>query len=230
MEMVGNISSDDAPSLSRPAGISSPRSIHAILLAAGQSRRMGAFKPLLPFGASTVIEACVENMRAGGVDKVVVVVGHRGEELRATLARFEFARFAINEESGSEMAVSIARGVEAVPDDVGAVIIGLADYPAVPSGEIKRLIESYRNNAARIVQPEWEGRGGHPILIDLDYREELLNLDPIRGLRSFFEAHRADVLRVPATSQYVTRDIDTWDDYSKLHVEIFGFEPPRVAR
>ena len=57
--------------------------IAAVLLAAGRSRRMGAFKPLLPFGGVTVAEACVASLRAGGAGEVVVVVGHRGGEVRA---------------------------------------------------------------------------------------------------------------------------------------------------
>jgi molybdenum cofactor cytidylyltransferase len=59
--------------------------LSAILLAAGRSRRMGAFKPLLPFGARTVIETCIDNLRAAGVTEIVVVVGHRGAEVRARL-------------------------------------------------------------------------------------------------------------------------------------------------
>ncbi|HEX8354014.1 MAG TPA: NTP transferase domain-containing protein, partial [Pyrinomonadaceae bacterium] len=60
--------------------------IAAILLAAGRSRRMGAFKPLLPFGGVSVVEACVAALRGAGVAEVSVVVGHRGEEVRAALA------------------------------------------------------------------------------------------------------------------------------------------------
>src|SRR5919198_358687 len=91
-----------------------PESIAAVLLAAGRSRRMGAFKPLLPFGGVSVVEACVESLREAGVREVVVVVGHRAEEVRAALDGLPFVRFAVNDQPGSEMGVSIARGVEAV--------------------------------------------------------------------------------------------------------------------
>src|SRR2546423_3930664 len=83
--------------------------ICAILLAAGRSRRMGASKPLLPFGRQTVIEACIDNLRAGGVERVVVVVGHRGDEIVERLA-YPSVSFAFNRDAGSEMNVSIARG------------------------------------------------------------------------------------------------------------------------
>jgi molybdenum cofactor cytidylyltransferase len=204
--------------------MSADETIAAVLLAAGRSRRMGAFKPLLPFGGVCVAEACVSALRAGGAGEVVVVVGHRGAELRAALARAG-VRFAVNEEAGSEMGVSLARGVEALTAGAGAVLVALVDQPAVPPAEIRKLIEERRRTGARLVLPEWRGRGGHPVLIDLAFREELLSLPPEKGLRALFDAHRAEVLRVPAASPYVARDMDTWDDYVALHAEVFGSPP-----
>jgi molybdenum cofactor cytidylyltransferase len=199
--------------------------IAAVLLAAGRSRRMGAFKPLLPFGGVTVVEACVANLLEAGAREVVVVVGRRGEDVRAALARETSVSFAVNNEVGSEMGVSVARGVEAVSDEAGAVLVALADQPAVPPHAIESLIEARARTGARLILPEWLGRGGHPVLIDLSLREELLSVVPARGLRSLFDAHRAEVLRVEADSPFVTRDMDTWDDYVTLHAEVFGVPP-----
>ena len=200
--------------------------IAAVLLAAGRSRRMGAFKPLLPFGGVTVAEACVANLRAGGVGEIVVVVGHGGADVRAALAHVEGLRFAVNDVAGSEMGVSVARGVEALSDKAEAVLVALVDQPAVPPSEIERLVEARRRTCARLVLPEWEGRGGHPLLVDLSLRDELLSVVPEQGLRTLFDAHREEVLRVPAGSPYVTRDMDTWEDYVTLHEDIFGTPPP----
>ena len=199
--------------------------LSAILLAAGQSRRMGAFKPLLPFGGRTVLEACVGNLLAAGVGEVVVVVGHRGAEVRARLAHMP-VRFALNAEAGSEMAASIARGVEQLSEEAQTVLIALGDQPAVTPDIIGRVLEAHRQLGARFVVPEYEGRGGHPVLIDLAYRAELLSLDPARGLRALFERHRAEVRRVSVVSPYVRRDMDTWADYCALYKEIFQVLPP----
>src|SRR5215212_9513642 len=116
-------------------------SVAAVLLAAGRSRRMGAFKALLPFGRRSVVETCVANLLEAGAFEVVVVVGHRGEEVRAALACEPRVRFAVNEVEGSEMGVSVARGVEAVSDEAKAVLVALVDYPAVPPGSIESLME-----------------------------------------------------------------------------------------
>jgi CTP:molybdopterin cytidylyltransferase MocA len=199
-------------------------SISAILLAAGRSRRMGAFKPLLPFGGCSVVEACVSNLLASGVEEIVVVVGHRADEVRERLAHLPL-RFAVNDDAESGMGVSIARGIEQISSDAEAVLLALVDQPAIPPEVISFLITERKRTSARLVMPEYEGRGGHPVLIDLSFREELLNLDPQRGLRGLFDAHRAEVLRARVASPYVARDMDRWDDYRALYLEIFGTEP-----
>lgn len=134
---------------------------------------MGAFKPLLPFGGVTVVEACVESLRAAGARKVVVVVGHRAGEVRAALAGEKCVRFALNDEPESEMGLSVARGVEALGVETEAALVALVDQPAVPKAAIAGLIEARRRTGARLVVPEWEGRGGHPVLVDLSLREEI---------------------------------------------------------
>lgn len=211
-------------------GMSAFRIPHsAILLAAGRSRRMGAFKPLLPFGPErTVIESSIANLRAAGIDEIVVVVGHRAEEVRARLRHLPL-RFAVNDEAESEMSVSIARGVAALSAAARAVLIALADQPAVPPETIRSLLAAWHEgkNARRLIVPEWQGRGGHPVLIDLAFRDELLHLDPQRGLRALFAAHRSETLRLAVASPFVARDMDTWEDYRALHREVWGTLPPR---
>ncbi|MFL6283590.1 MAG: NTP transferase domain-containing protein [Pyrinomonadaceae bacterium] len=201
--------------------------VAAVLLAAGQSRRMGAFKALLPFGGRSVVEACVANLREAGACEVVVVVGHRGEEVRAALAGLTGVRFAVNDDAGSEMGVSVARGVEAVSVDTRAVLVALVDQPAVPPCAIESLIEAHARRGARLILPEWRGRGGHPVLIDLSLREELMSVVPASGLRALFDAHGKEVLRLPANTPFVARDMDTWHDYVALHMEAFGVPPKK---
>ncbi|HEX8475157.1 MAG TPA: nucleotidyltransferase family protein [Pyrinomonadaceae bacterium] len=199
--------------------------VAAILLAAGRSRRMGAFKPLLPFPRErTVAEACIENLRGAGVGEIVVVVGHRAAEMRERLAHLG-VRFATNAEAESEMGVSIARGVELVSDEADAVLVALVDTPAVAPESIRKVIEARRRERARLVVPTFAGRGGHPVLVGLEFREALLHLDAEKGLRALFEAHAGEVLRLEVASPYIARDMDTWEDYRALYAEIFGYPP-----
>jgi molybdenum cofactor cytidylyltransferase len=199
--------------------------IAAILLAAGRSQRMGAFKPLLPFGKQTVIEATIDYLRKGGVETIVVVLGHQAHELQEHL-KDRPVRFALNPDPDTAMTASIAAGIEKIPAS-GATLVALADHPAVPPSVVSTLISQWQNGSKLLI-PTWQNRGGHPVLIDLQYRAELENLDPHHGLKAFFEAHRGDVKRIPVDSPFIARDMDTWDDYTALHQEVFG-EPPRVA-
>jgi molybdenum cofactor cytidylyltransferase len=184
---------------------------------------MGAFKPLLPFGDRTVIESCINNLLAAEVEDIVVVVGHRAEDIRERLKDLPVT-FAVNPDPGSEMSASIARGVQGASSAARSVLIALVDHPAVPAGTIKTIIDEWRRGAP-LVQPEHGGRGGHPVLIDLVYRDELLALDSKSGLRGLFAKHRTEVRRLPVESPYVARDMDTWEDYEGLHEDVFGVPP-----
>lgn len=206
----------------------SPKSANlvAVILAAGQSSRMGAFKPLLPFGKTTVIEHTIDYLRRGGIETIVVVVGHRSAEIKAHLQNTDLI-FANNPDADSAMAASIFYGVRALPDEASATVITPVDHPAVPAEVVARLIQEWLAGA-QLVIPTNGARGGHPVLVDLRFRNELLNLDPARGLKSFFDAHRGELKRVPVNSNYIARDMDTWDDYRSLHQEVFGVLPMKA--
>jgi CTP:molybdopterin cytidylyltransferase MocA len=201
--------------------------VAAILLAAGQSTRMGAFKPLLPFGSTTVIESCIDYLQRGGAESIVVVLGHRAEAIKERL-QGSAVLFALNPDPESEMGASIACGVRELPPDCQATLIAPADYPAIPPEVVAALINSWRTRSQKLLAPKYEGGSGHPVLVDLCFREQLLTLDPQRGLRGLFDEQRAQVLRVPVDSPFIARDIDTWEDYRALHQEVFGSEPPEL--
>jgi len=186
---------------------------------------MGAFKPLLPFGKKTVVEACINYLREGGIGNIVVVVGHRPDDMREQLKTSSLS-FAINPDPRSEMSASIACGVLQLPETTPATLIALVDHPAIPVSVVTALRMEWEKGA-RLVVPTWEKRGGHPVLVDLSLRRELLTLDPARGLKGLFDRHRAEVRRVPVESPYIARDMDTWDDYSALYEDVFGAEPPQ---
>lgn len=185
---------------------------------------MGAFKPLLQFGESTVIETCVAAFHSAGIDRVVVVVGHRAPDVRAQLENQQVS-FVLNPNHDSEMSESIALGINCIDADMKAVLILPADHPAISPEIIGLLVEEWRRTGALLIQPEYEGRGGHPVLIDLIYRQELTSLNAQTGLRSLFDQHREKVYRLPVTSPFIASDMDTWEDYCELHLAVFGRKP-----
>ena len=185
---------------------------------------MGAFKPLLPFGKTTVIQSCVNYLKAGGVGTIVVVVGHRADEVRQHLNHASVL-FAVNPDPSSEMSDSIRCGVEMLPSNALAVLLALVDHPAVPPEVVTRLINEWMGGV-KLVIPTWQGRGGHPVLVDLSYHKELQALEPRRGLKSLFQNNSQSVGRIEVASPYIARDMDTWDDYTRLYSDVFGQPPP----
>jgi molybdenum cofactor cytidylyltransferase len=123
------------------------------------------------------------------------------------------------------MGASISAGIRELPETAQATFIALVDHPAVPATVVSTLLGEWKSGA-RLVIPTWQSRGGHPVLIDLDFRAELTNLSERGGLRALFEAHANDVKRVPVNSPFIARDIDTWDDYRALHAEVTGRPAP----
>lgn len=184
---------------------------------------MGAFKPLLPFGHKTVIESCLTYLREAGIEDIVAVLGHRADEVSDVI---KDVTVAINPDPNSEMGASIAAGIRAVNDDMRCVLIALVDHPAVPATVVSKLIDEWKSGA-RIVIPTWQNRGGHPVLVDLTLKNELLNLDRTGGLRELFK--KCDARRIPVDSPFVARDMDTWDDYRALYEEALGHPPPNAT-
>ena len=185
---------------------------------------MGAFKPLLPFGNKTVIECCIDYLREGGVETIVVVLGHRAGDIRKKITGVTFA---VNPDPSSEMGASIAAGIEQLPATAEVTFIALSDHPAVPATVVSHLIDEWKKGA-RLIIPTWQGRGGHPVLVDLSFKAELLNLGSKQGLRALFDAHSEAVKRVSVDSPFIARDMDTWDDYRALHEEATGQPAPEL--
>jgi molybdenum cofactor cytidylyltransferase len=189
--------------------------IWAVILAAGESRRMGTQKLLLPFGETTVVEAVVRTALASGVDRAVVVLGADREAIRARLEP-RGVDFAVNERFADGMLTSIQAGFRALPPEAEAAVIMLGDQPFLPPSVVDTVIQGLRESGKGIVIPVFRGRRGHPVLVDLKYRAGVLSLDPADGLRRLLRGHADDVAEVEVEDPNILRDLDTPEDYSGL--------------
>lgn len=188
--------------------------IYAIALAAGESRRMGEFKQLLPFGDKTVLQAVVDRLLASRVNGVLVVLGCRADEVRATLADRP-VRFALNPHYARGMLSSVQTGVSALPPDATAALICLGDQPSVDPAVVDRVIEAHRRTGKGIVIPTSGGKRGHPALVSLRYRDEILSLSGEPGLKVLMRGHPEDTLEVEVGRPEILDDMDTPKDYQK---------------
>jgi molybdenum cofactor cytidylyltransferase len=188
--------------------------VSAILLAAGESRRMGSFKQLLPLGGKTFVECCVDNLLASKAGEVLVVTGHREADVRAALAG-RSVRFAHNPEYRAGMSSSIKHGIAELRDDTQACLIALVDQPEISVDILNLVIDAYLTEAPLIVVPTYEGRRGHPIVLDLKLRKEILEMDPRAGLRQVVGLHREQTRFVEVSTETVLLDFDTPEDYRR---------------
>ena len=186
--------------------------IWAIILAAGESKRMGRQKLLLPFGRNTVIETIVRTALDSSADGTLVVLGADQDEVRQALKTYP-VRLAVNEDFALGMLSSIQAGFQSLAGGVRAALIMLGDQPAIPAEVLDDLIAAYRSEGLGIVIPVHGRRRGHPVLIDMKYRAEIMGLDPEVGLRQLVLAHPRDVLEVEASTPAVLADMDVPADY-----------------
>jgi molybdenum cofactor cytidylyltransferase len=176
---------------------------------------MGEFKQLLPVGGKTFVECCVDNLLASRAGEVVVVTGHREEDVRAALEGRP-VRFAHNPHYRLGMSESIKRGVAAIAPDARAVMIALVDQPLIGPEIIDQIIYAYETRDSLVVIPTFEGQRGHPVILDLGLKREILEMDPNRGLRQVVQAHERDTLRVRVSNRAVLLDFDYPEDYKRL--------------
>ena len=186
--------------------------VSAILLAAGVSKRMGEPKLLLPLGNSTVVEQTIDNLLGSRVSEVIVVLGHRAEEMIKAIANRP-VKIVVNPIYHQGMSTSIVAGLNLVDSKAQAVMLALADQPFINSKTINRLIEEFFNHDKRIAIPAHQGRRGHPIIFSMKYKGELLELKGDIGGREIIRGHPDDILEVTVDSSSINIDIDNMGDY-----------------
>lgn len=188
--------------------------IWAVVLAAGESRRMGQAKLLLPFGEATIIETVLRTVVSSRADRALVVLGGYREDIEPKVRNFAVKRV-VNENYREGMLSSVQSGLAALPGSARAAVFVLADQPGVPVRVIDSLIDAYNRVKKGIVLPVCREKRGHPLLIDLKYRREIEALPPDLGLRGLLREHPDDILEVPAPDLAVLVDIDTPDEYGR---------------
>ena len=197
-----------------PPGAQKPEPVvDAILLAAGQSTRMGARNKLLePIGGEPMIRRVAAAVRSAAIRRLVVVTGHQADRVRDTLSRLD-CLFADNPDYPSGMGSSVAAGARAVfetSDPPDAAIVCLGDMPDIAPAMLDALIANYDPQAGRtIVAAASGGQRGHPVLWDRRFADDLASLGGDTGGRDILQEHAGQVVTVEMDDDAVLRDLDT---------------------
>jgi molybdenum cofactor cytidylyltransferase len=190
--------------------------IHAVVLAAGRSSRMGdrVQKLLLPFGGQAVIQRVVGEVCRAPIDRTVVVLGADRDRVRSVLADTP-AQFTTNPDPTGDMLSSVRCGLREVPRDCDAVLVALGDQPGISCNVVTRMVEHFRPGERDIVVPTCDGDRGHPLLFDGGYRGEVLERYDDLGLRGLLRAHPDRVRELETGDPAVLSDIDYPVDYRR---------------
>jgi molybdenum cofactor cytidylyltransferase len=190
------------------------REIWAIILAAGESKRMNSPKLLLPYKGRTMIEAVIENVLASDIENIMIVLGSSGDAILDTIKNLDI-KHCYNSNYKDGMLSSVKFGFRSIPDSFHAAVVFQGDQPMIPSCVINELISAWKMSGKGIIIPVFNKKRGHPILIDRKYKHEIEKLEINMSLNTVSGRFREDVFEVEVESPDILRDIDTEEDYLK---------------
>jgi CTP:molybdopterin cytidylyltransferase MocA len=186
--------------------------ISSIILAAGESSRMGEPKALLDWGGEPLICHEVRQLRDAGVDEVIVVLGHEADRIHRSMARAQ-CRVMLNPRFFAGRAGSLRIGAKAVNRDASAILVANVDQPRTEDF-LRALLAAHRPEAAA-TRPAHQGRTGHPVVVAGRLRDEILAAgEANEGLRGILRTHASEVVDVEL-GELALLDMNTPAEYEE---------------
>ena len=206
--------------------------ITAIVLAAGTSTRLGMPKQLLDYQGRPLIRHVVKTILSSQVQDIIVVVGSRAEKVSEALKGLPI-RIVINEAFADGQSTSVKKGVSALQKGSAllegstlmeesfqkGVLFALGDQPLLKTETIDLLIQEF-NTHAGIIVPYYQGTRGNPVIFAEKFLPEFQLLSGDTGAKEIFRRYQEEIHRLDVEDIGVIFDIDTWEDYNRLNLEI----------
>lgn len=189
--------------------------ISAILLAAGESTRLGEVKALLPWQGQTILQRQIEALTQAGAVDIVVVLGHQAERLAPLVKTMPRVKVVRNAHYREGKTTSIKAGLKAVDPASGTILILGVDQPR-SAATLAALLEHHRGAGALITIPVYRGQGGHPAVFSASLIPELMVItEEQAGLKAVVYRPGREIERVEMPSMEVLLDINTPQDYER---------------
>jgi len=190
--------------------------ISAILLAAGQSKRMvGENKLTKEIKGIPLIKLSVKNILASSIDELIVVLGHQKEIIEKLIDENEKIKFVFNKDFENGMASSIKTGLNNLSKKTEAFFICLGDMPMVSHDIYNQLIKSKDNK--EIIVPTYKGQQGNPVLFNKSMKEKILDITGDSGAKKIFELNKDKILNLEINDQSITKGFDTQDNFNSFY-------------
>ncbi|MGQ0678882.1 MAG: nucleotidyltransferase family protein [Actinomycetota bacterium] len=186
-----------------------------IVLAAGSSSRLGQPKQLLELEGRPLVQHAVDAVEGAGLFDVVVVLGHRAEEVQRSAIFGSNTRVVVNPDYLQGQATSLRTGLQAMRPGAGSALVILGDQPAIDAAKVRAVVDGYASSQKPVVQATYSGKPGHPVLFDRSLWAELIAVEGDRGAREVLKGHPKWIYRVELGGE-VPADVDTWEDYERL--------------
>ncbi len=193
--------------------------VPGVILAAGKSTRMGRSKATLDLGkGETFLTRLVRSLRDGGVEDIVVVVGHEPQLIGESLECLDIPlRIALNPDYESGQFSSVLAGLRAVDHPgVTGMLLTLVDIPLASAATVRAVLDRHRRTNAPVVRPVSRGRHGHPIVIHRSLFSLVRSGDPASGLKPVVRAHVSAEGDVEVDDEGAFTDVDTPEEYEAL--------------
>ena len=190
--------------------------ISAILLAAGQSKRMnGENKLIKEIQDIPLIKLSVKNILTSSIDELIIVLGYQKEIIEKLIDKNEKIKFVFNKDFESGMASSIKTGIDNLSDKTEAFFICLGDMPMVNHNIYNQLIKSKNNK--EIIVPNYKGQQGNPVLFNKSMKEKVMDISGDIGAKKILELNKAKILNLEIDDKSITKGFDTQDNFNSLY-------------
>jgi len=189
--------------------------ISAIILAAGESKRMGRPKMLLKWGKTILIRHVISIYQDAGVEDILLVTGANHEAIIDNINDLGIRTIHNTFFATGEMLSSIQTGLLEMTESTEAALIGLGDQPQVESGSVRQICETYYSTHSPIVVPSLQNKRLHPWLVERSHWKEILELEHPNTAREFLSKNYTQIKYVELDDEGLLADLDTPSDYQR---------------
>ncbi|MHC4758371.1 MAG: nucleotidyltransferase family protein [Planctomycetota bacterium] len=186
--------------------------INAIILAAGESKRMGKLKPLLRFNDHTFLEHIISVLKISETDEITVVLGARADKIKESLDLSD-VRVVINKDFKKGQLSSLIAALKQIPEETEAIIMCLVDHPFISTELVNKIIHKFRETSSPVIVPVYNKERGHPTLFAQSLFNELINAPDDQGARYVLYSNEEKVLELDTSEKGTRVGINTPQEY-----------------
>jgi len=193
--------------------------ISSVILAAGLSSRFGAPKALSKLNEFTVIEHIQNTLVGSETSEIIIVIGAHAEEIKPYILKHKKVKFVYNKDYKLGQTSSFKSALQSISSQSQGVLLLPVDYPVIKFATINRLIEHFLKNPPLVQIPTYDGIKGHPPIFNTTLKQEILDLDNIKGINEIAHRHQEGTILVPVNDMGAICSFNTKTEFIELKLK-----------